>query len=77
MLAPNSDTLETLRKMTANFLEAWHSFIENEDRVTNDPMEATYIGFKMWAAAVEKAGTTEVDKVRPAMYGLEALTVGT
>ena len=53
------------------FIEAWHAFIGNEDRVTNDPMEATYIGFKMWAAAVEKAGTTDVDAVRLAMYGLE------
>ncbi len=62
-----------------SFIEAWHAFIGNEERVTNDPMEATYIGFKMWAAAVEKAGTTEVDKVRPAMYGLEVpnLTGGT
>ena len=62
-----------------SFIEAWHGFIGNEDRVTNDPMEATYIGFKMWAAAVEKAGSTEVDKVRPAMYGLEVpnLTGGT
>ena len=61
------------------FIEAWHAFIGDEERVTNDPMEATYIGFKMWAAAVEKAGTTEVDKVRPAMYGLEVpnLTGGT
>ena len=62
-----------------NFIEAWQAFIGNEDRVTNDPMEATYIGFKMWAEAVSKAGTTEVDKVRPAMYGLEVpnLTGGT
>ena len=61
------------------FIESWQSFIGNEDRVTNDPMEATYIGFKMWAEAVTKAGTTEVDKVRPAMYGLEVanLTGGT
>ncbi len=62
-----------------SFIEAWQAFIGNEDRVTNDPMEATYIGFKMWAEAVSKAGTTEVDKVRPAMYGLEVpnLTGGT
>ncbi len=61
------------------FIDAWHEFIGDEERVTNDPMEATYIGFKMWAAAVEKAGTTEVDEVRPAMYGLEVpnLTGGT
>lgn len=37
--------------------------------VTNDPMEATYVGLNMWAQAVEKAGTTDVDKVRAAMAG--------
>lgn len=37
--------------------------------VTNDPMEATYVGINMWKQAVEKAGTTEVDKVREAMAG--------
>ncbi|TBU90652.1 urea ABC transporter substrate-binding protein [Stutzerimonas kirkiae] len=39
--------------------------------VTNDPMEATYVGLHMWAQAVEKAGTTDVDKVRAAMAGQE------
>jgi urea transport system substrate-binding protein len=34
-----------------------------EDRVTNDPMEAHYIGFNMWVKAVEKAGTTDADAV--------------
>ena len=51
------------------FIEQWHAFIGDEKRVTNDPMEATYIGFKMWAQAVEQAGTTEVNAVRQAMYG--------
>ena len=37
--------------------------------VTNDPMEATYVGIKMWAQAVEQAGTTDVDAVRDAMGG--------
>lgn len=61
------------------FIEDWHAFIGNEDRVTNDPMEATYIGFTMWAEAVEKAGTTDVDAVRSAMYGITVpnLTGGT
>jgi urea transport system substrate-binding protein len=42
-------------------------------------MEATYIGFKMWAQAVEKAGSEDVDKVRSAMYGIKVpnLTGGT
>ncbi|MQZ56602.1 urea ABC transporter substrate-binding protein [Acinetobacter junii] len=44
--------------------------LPNADKVvTNDPMEATYVGINMWKQAVEKAGTTEVDKVRDAMAG--------
>ncbi|MFD1217406.1 urea ABC transporter substrate-binding protein [Microbulbifer celer] len=53
------------------FVEQWKTFIGDEKRVTNDPMEATYIGFNMWAKAVEKAGTTEVDAVEQAMIGIE------
>jgi urea transport system substrate-binding protein len=52
------------------FIAMWHKFIKNTKRPTNDPMEATYIGFKMWVKAVEKAGTTDVDPVREAMYGV-------
>lgn len=52
------------------FIEQWHKFIKDKKRPTNDPMEATYIGFKMWVKAVEKAGTTNVDAVRTAMYGI-------
>ncbi len=37
--------------------------------VTNDPMEATYVGIHMWAQAVEKAKTTETDKVIAAVSG--------
>jgi urea transport system substrate-binding protein len=61
------------------FISAWHDFIGDESRVTNDPMEAHYIGFNMWVQAVEAAGTTDVDAVREAMYGLEVpnLTGGT
>jgi urea transport system substrate-binding protein len=51
------------------FIKAWHAYTKNPDRVTNDPMEATYIGFKMWANAVTKAGTTDVDAVEQAMIG--------
>jgi urea transport system substrate-binding protein len=44
--------------------------IPNADTVvTNDPMEATYIGMHMWAQAVEKAKSTDVDKVIAAMAG--------
>jgi len=41
------------------------------DRVTDDPIEAAYDAVYLWAAAVEKAGTADVDKVREAAKGLE------
>lgn len=53
------------------FIAAWKTFIKKSERVTNDPMEATYIGFSAWAEAVEKAGSVKVDDVRSAMYGIE------
>ena len=51
------------------FIAQWQAYIKNPRRVTNDPMETTLVGFKMWAQAVTKAGTTAVDAVREAMYG--------
>jgi urea transport system substrate-binding protein len=51
------------------FIKQWHAFVKNDKRTTNDPMEATYIGFKMWSQAVIQAGTTDVNAVRQAMYG--------
>ncbi len=51
------------------FIAAWHKYIGDEKRVTNDPMEAHYIGFNMWVNAVTSAGSTDVDAVRTAMYG--------
>jgi urea transport system substrate-binding protein len=51
------------------FIKEWHKYIGDDKRVTNDPMEATYIGFNMWVHAVEQAGTTNVDAVRQAMIG--------
>ncbi|MDP6968080.1 MAG: urea ABC transporter substrate-binding protein [Gammaproteobacteria bacterium] len=52
------------------FIDNWHAFIQDEDRVTNDPMEAHYIGFNMWVKAVEKAGTTAAPAVQDAIIGV-------
>jgi len=57
-------------EVNEDFIAKWHAFIKDEKRVTNDPMEAHYIGFNMWVKAVEKSGTTDVDTVRSAMYGI-------
>jgi urea transport system substrate-binding protein len=54
------------------FIAKWQAFTHNPKRVTNDPMEAHYIGFNMWVKAVEKAGTTDPDKVIEALPGTEA-----
>ena len=64
--------------INSEFVTGWKAFA-GADRVTNDPMEAHYIGFNMWVQAVEKAGTTDVDAVRDAMYGQKVpnLTGGT
>ncbi len=66
-------------KDNEKFIKTWHEFIKDKKRVTNDPMEAHVIGFNMWVKAVEKAGTTDVDKVIDAMVGVEVpnLTGGT
>lgn len=58
------------------FVKKWAAYAKakniagHKDKpITNDPMEATYIGFNMWVQAVTKAKSTDVDKVRQAMYG--------
>jgi urea transport system substrate-binding protein len=53
------------------FIAQWHAFIKNPKRTTNDPMEASYIGFNLWVKAVQKAGTTDTEKVIAALPGLE------
>jgi urea transport system substrate-binding protein len=54
------------------FIAKWHAFTKNPKRVTNDPMEAHYIGFNMWVKAVEKVGSTDPNKVIDALPGTEA-----
>ena len=55
----------------AEFIKKWKAFIKDDKRVTNDPMEAHYIGFNMWVKAVEKAKSTDPDKVIDAIVGVE------
>ena len=53
-----------------DFIDTWLDFIGDDDRVTNDPMEAHYIGFNMWIEAVTKAGTTDASAVQDAIIGV-------
>jgi urea transport system substrate-binding protein len=60
----------------AAFVKKWSTYARSkaiaghkDKPLTNDPMEATYIGVYMWKQAVEKAKSFDVDKVRTAMYG--------
>ena len=56
-----------------SFIKQWKAYVKKHNlpggdkRVTNDPMEAHYIGINMWAQAVEQAGTTDIDAVRQAV----------
>jgi urea transport system substrate-binding protein len=52
------------------FIKDWHAFTKNDKRVTNDPMEAAYIGFNAWVKAVQAAGTTDTDKVLDTIIGV-------
>ena len=59
------------------FVKAFKKYCKANDlpggskRVTCDPIEAAYFGVYVWKAAVEKAKSFDVDKVREAVYGLE------
>jgi urea transport system substrate-binding protein len=53
------------------FIAKWKAYIKKPNRTTNDPMEAHYIGFNLWVQAVNKAKSTDVDKVLAALPGLE------
>ena len=53
----------------AAYIKAWRAYTKNPKAVTNDPMESQRDLFFMWAQAVTKAGSTEVDAVRKAMIG--------
>ena len=61
------------------FIKQWKTYIKKPNRTTNDPMEAHYIGFNLWLKAVEKARSTDVEKVFAALPGLSVpnLTGGT
>jgi len=59
---------DAFRKQWADYAKA--KKLPGADKpLTNDPMEAAYIGIHMWKQAVEKAKTTDVDKVIAAMAG--------
>ena len=60
------------RRRYRQFIATWQTFIKNPKRVSNDPMEAHVIGFTMWVKAVEKAKSTDPDKVIDALPGIEA-----
>jgi urea transport system substrate-binding protein len=63
----------------AAFIKSWTTFTKNPKRTTNDPMEATVIGFNLWVKAVEKTKSTDTAKVIDALPGLSVpnLTGGT
>jgi len=53
-----------------DFIKSWQDYTKNPKRVSNDPMEAHFIGFNMWVQAVTKAGTTDTDPVLDAIIGV-------
>ncbi len=59
--------------VNAKFVKSWQAYVKTKGLkdypVTDDPMEASYIGLHLWKQAVEKAKSTKVDEVRKALVG--------
>jgi urea transport system substrate-binding protein len=66
------ESIKTKDGSNEKFIKEWQAYTKNPKRVTNDPMEAHYIGFNMWVKAVEKVKSTDADKVIDALPGIEA-----
>jgi len=66
------------------FLKRWDEWLKTENypgvvkqnRTVDSPMVLSYDGAYLWKAAVEKAGTFDVDKVRPILESGEISFVG-
>jgi urea transport system substrate-binding protein len=57
--------------LNTEWIGKWQAFKGDPKKTFNDPMEATVLGFQLWVQAVEKAMSTETDKVADAIIGLE------
>ncbi len=62
-------TNDEFTKKWAAYAKAKNLAGHKDKPLTNDPMEAAYIGIYMWKQAVEKAKTTDVDPVIAAVGG--------
>jgi urea transport system substrate-binding protein len=68
-MSVKNPTNDEFTKKWAAYAKAKNIPGHKDKPLTNDPMEATYIGVYMWKQAVEKAKSTDVDKVIAAMAG--------
>src|SRR6187401_1792892 len=68
-MSVKNPTNDEFTKKWAAYAKAKNIPGHKDKPLTNDPMEATYIGVYMWKQAVEKAKSTDVDKVIAAMSG--------
>ncbi len=64
-----------LSTQNKNFIPRWRAYVKSPKRVTNDPIDAHVTGFKMWVKAVEKAKTTNPDKVIDAIVGVKVFNL--
>lgn len=56
-------------RQNRDFIQRWQLFNKNMLKVTNDPIEATYLGFELWKKTVADLGTTDPLKVRDGIIG--------
>ncbi len=58
------------------FIAEWRAFAGGPDALTDDPMEATWIGFNLWCDAVREAATTDIGAIHAALSGRRILAPG-
>jgi urea transport system substrate-binding protein len=62
-------------RQNRDFIRRWQLFNKNMLKVTNDPIEATYLGFQLWKNTVASIGSTEPDKVRKNIVGRSVMSL--
>ena len=62
-------------KENRDFISRWKNFRQGRDATVDAGMNASYVGFRLWVAAVTAAGTAEPRKVAEKVIGLQVQTL--
>lgn len=67
--------MSTASQANREFVARWRRYRGDGNAVTNDPMEAIMIGFRLWVRAVDATGSLAPDVVRGAIVGMREVNL--